>query len=131
VLYLDASAIVTYVLKRPNVAALRGYLQDHPGIALGTSTLGLIETIRTCDRVGSFPNLMAQLLCDYSELALTNDIRDRAAHQPGGLKTLDAIHLATAEMLGEELMSLITYDRRMVHVARSRGIPVTSPGMAD
>lgn len=128
-LYLDASAIVTYVLKRPNVAALRGYLQGHSDAAMGTSTLGLVDTARTCDRVGSFPNLLAQLLRDYDELAVTKDVRDGAAHQPGGLKSLDAIHVATAETLGEELIALVTYDRQMINVARSRGLPVASPGM--
>jgi predicted nucleic acid-binding protein len=129
VLYLDASAIVTYVLKRSNVVALRGYLRERSGVDLATSTLGLVEAVRTCDRFGSFPNLMVELLRDYNELALTNDIRDRAAHQTGGLKTLDAIHVATAETLGEELTSFITYDRRLANVAKSRGLSVVSPGM--
>lgn len=121
--------MVTYVLKRANVAELRGYLQRRAGIELGTSTVGLIETVRSCDRVGSFPNLMGQLLRDYNELEVTAEIRDRAANLPGGLKTLDAIHVVTAETLGAELTTLITYDRRMATVARSRGLPVVSPGM--
>ncbi|OHU82912.1 type II toxin-antitoxin system VapC family toxin [Mycobacterium talmoniae] len=128
-LYLDASAIVTYVLKRPNVADLTGYLRDHPDTALGTSTLGLVETVRTCDRFGDFPNLMVQLLRDYTELRLTAEIRDQAANLPGGLKTLDAIHVATAETLGKHMVAFITYDRRMADVAESLGFPVASPGM--
>ncbi|WP_428342175.1 type II toxin-antitoxin system VapC family toxin [Mycobacterium sp.] len=128
-LYLDASAIITYVLKRSNVASLCAYLRDHEDAAMATSTVGLIETVRTCDRVGSFPNLMAQLLGDYGELAVTDDIRDRAANLPGGLKTLDAIHVATAETLGPDLITFITYDRRMANVAQSRGLPVASPGV--
>lgn len=128
-IYLDASAMVTYVLKRPHVAELRGYLRAHVGIELGTSTVGLIETVRICDRIGSFPNLMGQLLRDYNELEVTAEIRDRAANLPGGLKTLDAIHVVTAETIVEHLVALITYDRQMFHVARSRGLPVASPGM--
>ncbi|MEZ0362340.1 type II toxin-antitoxin system VapC family toxin [Mycobacterium sp. pUA109] len=128
-IYLDASAIVTNVLKRANFAALRGYLRDRPGIEMATSTIGLIETARTCDRTGTFPNLMSQLRRDYNEFEVTADIRDRAANLPGTLKTLDAIHVATAETLGEELVALITYDRPMANLARSRGIPVASPGM--
>ncbi len=72
---------------------------------------------------------MAQLLRDYDELALTSEIRDRAADVPGGLKSLDAIHIASAETLGEELIAFVTYDRRMAQVAESRGLPVASPGM--
>jgi hypothetical protein len=37
--------------------------------------------------------------------------------------------MATAETLGEELISFVTYDRRMAMAARSRGLPVASPGM--
>jgi predicted nucleic acid-binding protein len=71
---------------------------------------------------------MGQLRRDYTEFEVTAEIRDRAAHLPGGLTTLDAVHVATAEALGGELMSFVTYDRRMVNVARSRGLPVVSPG---
>lgn len=94
-----------------------------------TSTIGLIETGRNCDRRGTFPNLMAQLLDEYGELAVTADIRDRAADLPGAVKALDAIHVATAETLGEDLISFVTYDRRLATVARWRGLPVASPGM--
>lgn len=128
--YLDASAIVTYVTRRRNVAELREYLESHSGVRTVTSTVGLIETIRACDAIGGFPNLMLQLLRDYDELEVTNEVRDRAASLPGRLKTLDAIHVATAEMLGRELMSFITYDRGMAAVAKLRGLPVASPGMA-
>ena len=79
--------------------------------------------------LGSFPNLMGRLLRDYDDLQVTAEIRDRAANLPGRLKALDAIHVATAEALGKDLISFITYDRAMANVARSRGLPVASPGM--
>lgn len=127
-MYLDASAIVTFVLKRAHVGELRRYVGGHAGIEMTTSTVGLVETVHNCDRVGSFPNLMGQLLSDYNEIGLTAQIRDRAANLTGVLKTLDAIHVATAELLGDELLSFITYDRQMASVARSVGLPVVSPG---
>ena len=129
-IYLDASAVVTYVIKRPNFADLRRFLEVRAGSPILTSTVGLIETVRSCDRFGSFPNLMGQLLRDYAELQVTAEIRDRAANLEGRLKTLDAIHVATAETLGEDLISFITYNRAMATVARSRGLPVESPGVA-
>jgi uncharacterized protein len=130
-IYLDASALVTLVTGRPNVVELDDFLvrfSEFPAIA---STVGLIETVRTCDRMGTYPNLMSQLLRDYDELEITSEIRDRAAALPGTLKALDAIHVATAEALGEDLTSFVTYDRRMATVARSRGLPVASPGMTS
>jgi uncharacterized protein len=128
VIYLDASALVTYVIRHPNFAELQDFLCRRPDIPLATNTVGLVETVRNCDRQGSFPNLMAQLLRDYDELQITAEIRDRAANLPGRLKALDAIHVATAETLGEDLTCFVTYDRRMATVARSRGLPVASPG---
>jgi predicted nucleic acid-binding protein len=128
-IYLDASALVTYITGRLNFAALRAFLAGNAGLRGTTSTVGLVETVRNCDRMGTFPNLMAQLLREYSELVVTAEIRDRSADLPGGLRTLDAIHVATAETLGEVLTSFVTYDRRMANVARSRGLPVESPGM--
>jgi uncharacterized protein len=68
------------------------------------------------------------LLRDYDEFEMTTEIRDRAANLPGRLKALGAIHVATAETLGDELISFVTYDRTMATVARSRGLPVASTG---
>lgn len=127
-IYLDASAMVTHVTKRPNYAELRDFLNEHPGTPMATNTVGMVETVRNCDRMGSFPHLMAQLLRDYVELRITDEIRDSAANLPGGLATLDAIHVASAETLGDELVALITYDRRMSAIAKARGLPVVSPG---
>jgi len=128
VIYLDASALVTYVTERPNFPELHDFLRARSAFRGATSTVGLIETVRNCDRIGSFPNLMTQLLREYAELELTPGIRDSAANVPGGLRALDAIHIASAETLGEDLVSFVTYDRRMANVARSRGLPVASPG---
>lgn len=128
-IYLDASALVTYVLERPNVIALREFLAAHARFRGATSTIGLVETVRNCDRCGGFPNLMAQLRRDYDELTVTAQVRDRAAEQPGGVKALDAIHLATAELLGDDLVWFVTYDRQLAAVAKSRGLPVASPGV--
>ena len=127
-IYLDASAMVTYVVGRPNFAELDEFLNSRPGVRMAASTVGLVETVRNCDRQGSFPNLMSRLLRDYDEIHMTAEIRTRAAQLPVRLKALDAIHVATAEALGEELISFVTYDRRMADVARWRGLPVASPG---
>ncbi|MGV0813310.1 PIN domain-containing protein [Mycolicibacterium boenickei] len=127
-IYLDASAMVTYVTRRANFVELHEFVHSGPIARMMSSTVGLIETVRNCDRLGSFPNLMGRLLRDYGEIGLTPEIRDRAADLAGVLKTLDAIHVASAEMLGDELTAFITYDRQMATIARSRGMPVASPG---
>lgn len=128
-IYFDASAIVAYVTKRPNYLELRAFLTAHSEAPGATSTVGFVETVRNCDRIGTYPNLMGQLLQDYDELELTPEIRDKAASLPGRLKASDAIHVATAEALGQDLIAFVTYDRAQWRVARSRGLPVASPGV--
>lgn len=51
-----------------------------------------------------------------------------AAALTGAVRTLDAIHVASAEVLGSELTALVTYDIRMADAARASGLPVATPG---
>jgi hypothetical protein len=129
VIYLDASAIVTLVLGRRYADELRDYLDGRPHTPLGTSTIGLVETVRTVDQFGTFPNLLAELRDAYTEILVTSEVRDLAAHLPAKVRTLDALHIASAESLGEHLTVLVSYDDRMVTVARDRGLQVAHPGI--
>jgi predicted nucleic acid-binding protein len=128
-IYLDASALVTLVVERDYVDALRQFLDHHATVPTGTSTVGFVETVRTCDRIGGYPNLMAQLAEDHTEVKVTDDVRDAAASVPGPVRSLDAIHIASAERLGAGLTALVTYDKRMAEAARSSGLTVVMPGM--
>lgn len=128
-IYLDASALVTAITQRRNADDLRAFLDANPD-PTATSTLGFVETVRTCDRIGTYPNLMAKLLADHEEIYLSDEVRDNAARLPGGLRSLDAVHVASAALLGSELTALITYDQRMAEAAHHAGLPVTMPGMA-
>lgn len=97
---------------------------------MGTSTIGFIETVRTLDRVGSYPTAMQDLLATFTEILLTDEIRDAAAILPGGVRTLDAVHIASAQTIGDALAFLVSYDKRMLVVARSVGLTVAAPGMS-
>jgi len=59
-----------------------------------------------------------------------DEIRDAAAGLPGGIRTLDALHVASAQAIGDALEVLISYDRRMLDIAHSVGVPVAAPGMS-
>jgi predicted nucleic acid-binding protein len=50
--------------------------------------------------------------------------------RPPALRTLDAIHVASAAAMESDLEALVTYDRRMVEAGRLAGLPVASPGGA-
>ena len=129
-IYLDASAIVTMISQRTYANELREFLSGRPGMPMATSTLGFIETVRTAARIGDYPDLMRNLVSEITEILLTEEVRDAAAALSGRLRTLDAIHIASAEAIGDALEVLLTYDRRMLDVARSVGLPAEAPGFA-
>jgi predicted nucleic acid-binding protein len=128
VIYLDASALVTFIVQRRHAEALDRFLATRSARTC-TSTIGFVETVRTCDQIGDFPGLMATLLRDHTEIQLTSAIRDAAANVPGTVRSLDAIHVASADVLGPELIALVTYDRRMADAAHEAGLPVAIPGL--
>lgn len=127
-IYLDASALVTLVVQRRFAEDLRSFLAVHADAKTCTSTIGFVETVRTCGRIGAYPNLMAALSRDHTEIRLTERVRDAASAVPGMVRSLDAIHVASAELLGSELTALTTYDFRMAQAARAVGLPVAMPG---
>ncbi len=129
-IYLDSSALVTLISERNYSDELQNFLLTRPAMPMATSTLGFIETVRTLDQVGDFPGLMEDLIGQFTEILLTDEVRDAAASLPGRLRTLDAVHVASAQILGDALDVLLTYDKRMLDVARSVGIAAESPGLA-
>ncbi len=130
-IYLDASALVTLIAGRQYEPELRRFLAERPGLPMGTSTIGFVETVRTLDRIGDYPHVMADLVRTFTEILVTEEVRDSAALLASGVRTLDAIHIASAQVIGPSLNSLVTYDKRMYDIARSAGLPTASPGLDE
>ncbi|QSB15135.1 type II toxin-antitoxin system VapC family toxin [Natronosporangium hydrolyticum] len=127
-IYLDASAIITLIAGRTHARELRDFLAAKPTMPMGTSTLGFVETVRTLDQLGNYPSAMADLVAGLTEILVTEEVRDAAARLPTGVRTLDAVHIASAQILEDALDVLVTYDKRMYEVAHSLGMPVAAPG---
>ncbi len=72
----------------------------------------------------------AQEVLNRLELVRINDrvLADAGAILPADVRSLDAIHIATAILLGPKLRRIVTYDARMTAAARSLGLVVVSPG---
>lgn len=128
VAYLDTSAVVKLLVPEAESAALRDELLHWPRRA-SSSLLGL-ELLRTVRRAGR-PGLLAPARRQLSAihlLRLDQEILDRATElEPWALRSLDAIHLASALALGANLATLVTYDRRMITGALAIGIATSSP----
>lgn len=125
--YLDASAFVKLVRAEAESDALRTWLASH---GERTSSALLRTEVLRAVRVGEAADLArARELLDAVVLVPIDDGVLEAAGllDPGALRTLDAIHIATARYLGSDVDVLVTYDRRMIEGAARLGLPVASP----
>ena len=129
-IYLDSSALVKLVQREVESEALRRFLRKHRDDRLATSTLARVEVVRAVHSGG--PNAVASArrqLSRLDQISLDTDLLDRAAMStPGGvLRSLDAIHLSSAQVIGAELRAVVTYDDRMALIATSLGLVVEAP----
>lgn len=126
--YLDSSAIVKLAIDEPQSDSLRRYLrrrrplvssalartevlralldEGDAGLARGREVLALLDLVRVTDR---FLNAAGTML-------------------PEDLRSLDAIHLATALQLGDDIQRLVTYDDRMTAAAADLRLRTAAPG---
>lgn len=73
---------------------------------------------------------LARRVVAHVALIKVDDRVLKAAAQldPPTVRSLDAIHLASALRLGDSLTAFVSYDARQLEAAASLGLPVTSPG---
>lgn len=128
-IYLDTSAIVKLVAAEEESAGLIDWLNGHLDEDLATSAIGRIELIRAAARIGPQAVAVARNVASTIDaLVLTETIAAAAATiVPVELRTLDAIHLATAHSRRHSLSAFCAYDRRLLEAAESQGLPTVSP----
>ncbi|MCC6554967.1 MAG: type II toxin-antitoxin system VapC family toxin [Polyangiaceae bacterium] len=125
--YLDSSAIVKLVVREPESAALSRYLQGRRPIV--ASALARVEVLRVSVSFGLLAQARAHDVLNRLELIRVNDrvLTIAGGLLPPELRSLDAIHLATASLLGGMLGKVVTYDARMAEAARGLGWSVVAP----
>lgn len=127
VLFLDSSAVTKLVVSAPESAALAERLA---GQVLVASALLVTEVSRAVRRaVGhSHDSVLAEVLSLIDVVVVDRGILTAAADlEPAGLRTLDAVHLASALALGDRLDALVGYDDRLLEAARAAGLAVERP----
>jgi predicted nucleic acid-binding protein len=128
-LYLDSSALVKLVVREAESDALRAFVAARA--AAVTSAVAVTEVGRAVRRLSPRRGLAdrARLVLDgVALLAVDLEILDRAAAlAPAELRTLDAIHVASALSLRPDLLAFVTYDDRQRAAARRAGLPVAAP----
>lgn len=128
-IYLDTSALVKRVVQEAESAALKAFLDDAADDTVFSAALARTELLRAVGPHGQAAIQKARdLLETIDTVALTRALLDDAGTLgPPGLRSLDAIHLAAAQRAGEQLLMIITYDKRMAAAADALGMPVQAP----
>ena len=126
-IYLDSSALVKLAVVESESAELRRYLRRRK--ALVSSSLAKVEVGRALLPFGREAVSRGEAVLTRIDLIRISDrvLVNAAQLQPSGLRSLDAIHLATAELLGDELARVVTYDDRMASAATLAGMVVIAP----
>ena len=128
IVYVDTSAAMKLVVEEPETAGVTDYLQARAGEnALVSSLLLHTEMHRAAsrhpaqiDRQSVTDVLSTVTLVDVGRVDLLT-----AGALGGGLRSLDAIHVATALRIGAD--EVVAYDRELIHAASEAGLRVVTP----
>lgn len=114
-------------LQEAELGALLAELAEWDGY-VSSALLG-VEAIRACGRYEpEYAGEARAFLEGIALLPLDDAVLDAAASiDPAELRSLDALHLATALSIRDEIGVFVTYDGRLAGAAAERGLPVSRP----
>lgn len=128
-IYLDSAAVVKLVHAEPESPALRTWLGERVETGWVSSVLTEIESFRALARYApTAVSRLSAVLDQIDFIDLDPPIRNLARSAlPATVRSLDAIHLGTAQHVGTALTSFVTYDKRLLAAVRSAGLPADAP----
>jgi predicted nucleic acid-binding protein len=120
---------VKLVFEEDESAALAEWVSERVEIPKISSDLSIVELLRTCRRIDDAAVDTAALLLEGIDLLPVGRsvIEQAAAVSPSELRSLDAIHLASALSVKDHLIAFVAYDSRLCSAALHAGIVVESP----
>lgn len=126
--YLDTSALVKLVVAEAETSSLRSWLAAAERVPVSCD-LARTELLRAVRRASPECAVQARAVLDAITLLEVTPATFEAAGRldPTVLRSLDAIHLAAALSLGDDLDGMVTYDERLAEAAQANGIPVNAP----
>ncbi|MGP3971117.1 type II toxin-antitoxin system VapC family toxin [Streptomyces sp. 6N223] len=132
-IYLDTSAALKLIKRETESDALAAWLSTEGSATVLTCDLTRTEMRRALHALGTSPAVLRDAEEWLEECALIRmppDLFRRAGDLSHGsrLRSLDALHCAAAMKLGAALTAFVAYDKRLVEIAASLGLPVKSPG---
>jgi uncharacterized protein len=127
--YADTSAVIKLLVEETDSRAFAAFYDAHADAEWVSSALLRVEVTRAVAR--ALPALLPEardLLPAFTYVAIDDDIIEGAMDEPDrGLRSLDAIHLATARIFAPELDAIATYDDRLIRAAAEAGLETVSP----
>lgn len=128
-IYFDTSAFLKTVIEEAESAALTAYLRGWGEPRLVSSALLVVEARRGALRHGASRLPRVDLALDRVErLELSHSVLEAASRLPDPLlRSLDAIHLATALLIRTDVEVLLSYDQRLLEAAAAHRIPTAAP----
>jgi predicted nucleic acid-binding protein len=130
VFYFDASAAMKLLREEKETRALIQWQSElgPDSHQLVTSDILRTELMLAGTRWGVSATEIRRLVNTLTTLRVTSSVSDSAGRLSGlGLRSLDAVHLASALTLEQSLHAVVTYDKRMVNAAEQLGLPTISP----
>jgi len=124
--YLDTSAFLKLLVNEVESTAMREWAVLHD--SLWSSQLLRTESLRAARRLALSDDDVETALESVSLITPSVATFYTAGHlAPTSLRSLDALHLATALEMGDDLEGLVTYDERLINASRDVSIFVASP----
>ncbi|HWN34422.1 MAG TPA: type II toxin-antitoxin system VapC family toxin [Pseudonocardia sp.] len=128
-IYLDTSAFLKLVKDEAESRPLNEYLRNLAAPRFASSTLLAVEARRGTLR--SAPKRLPRvdlMLDSVTQLEISDAVIETASRLPDPmLRSLDAIHLATALLIRDDLDVLVSYDDRLLVAASAHGLPTAAP----
>ncbi len=126
--YIDTSALAKLIVAEPETPALQRWFsaEDRDPVSCDLARTELFRAVRRVapDRVST----TRAVLDSITLIALPSALFEHAARlEPSSLRTLDAIHLAAALDLGDDLDALVTYEDNLAQSATANGVRVLTP----
>jgi predicted nucleic acid-binding protein len=129
VYYADTSAVIKLLAEESHSQAFAAFYDSHADTEWVSSALLWIELTRAVTRI--MPVLLPEardLLSAFSYISMDDDVVEGAMNEPDrGLRSLDAIHLATARIPSSDLTAIVSYDDRLLKAAEDAGLGIESP----
>jgi uncharacterized protein len=128
-IYYDSSALLKLVLLEAESEEFQRWYDKRRDLDATSSSLVRVEVIRAARKLGEAAERRARSVLSGLDLVpMYWSLLDQAAVLPFPVRSLDAIHLASAIDLGGALDVFVAYDKRLLAAAEQAGLPTASPG---